>query len=65
MVERSRGRKNVGGKKLEAFVEMGEIKKKKVREKRTSKFKVTFDDRERKVRKSSVDQFLFKIYLYF
>ena len=32
-------------------MEMGEIKKKKVCEKRTCKFKVTFDDRERKVRK--------------
>ena len=50
---------------MEAFMKMGEIKKKKVCEKRTSIFKVTFDDRERKVRKSSVDQFSFKIYLYF
>ena len=32
-------------------MEMGEIKKEKVCEKRTSKFKVTFDDRDRKVRK--------------
>ena len=50
---------------MEAFVELGRIKKKKVREKRTSKFKVTFDDKERKARKCSVDQFSFKIYLYF
>ena len=32
-------------------MEMGGIKKKKVPEKRTSKFKVTLDDRERKARK--------------
>ena len=32
-------------------MELGRIKKKKVRKKRTSNFKVTFDDKERKARK--------------